>query len=135
MNMEPLLPLTVLKLLACDLLQAEFDLTAIDMYMVGTRTFLPFHRYPGTMLMQVDALLGERGGSMEHETSRNMKTEFMQLWDGLLKCRKVLVVAATNQPDRLPDAIWRRFSSHFEVRNIALLLRNGPAHLTSSDEA
>jgi SpoVK/Ycf46/Vps4 family AAA+-type ATPase len=68
-----------------------------------------------TLLVQVDALLGERSHN-EHEVSRNMRTEFMQLWDGLLKSRRVLVVAATNQPDRLPDAIWRRFSSHFEVR-------------------
>jgi SpoVK/Ycf46/Vps4 family AAA+-type ATPase len=67
--------------------------------------------------MQVDALLGDPRGAMEHETSRNMRTEFMQLWDGLLKARRVLVVAATNQPDRLPDAIWRRFSAHFEVRS------------------
>lgn len=73
----------------------------------------------GTGGVQVDALLGDRGGSMEHETSRNMRTEFMQLWDGLLRSRRVLVVAATNQPDRLPDAIWRRFSSHFEVRSFA----------------
>jgi hypothetical protein len=65
--------------------------------------------------MQVDALLGEASLPTEHETSRNMRTEFMQLWDGLLRARRVLVVAATNQPDRLPDSIWRRFSAHFEV--------------------
>lgn len=63
---------------------------------------------------EVDALLGEMGGN-ENETRRNVRTEFMQLWDGLLRSPNVLVVAATNQPYALSDAIWRRFSNHFEV--------------------
>jgi SpoVK/Ycf46/Vps4 family AAA+-type ATPase len=46
-----------------------------------------------------------------------VKTEFMQLWDGLLPTSRIIVVGATNQPNRLNDAIWRRFGVHFEVRS------------------
>lgn len=63
---------------------------------------------------EVDALLGQ-ASAHEHEVMRNVRTEFMQLWDGLLRSARVLVVAATNKPYCLSDAIWRRFSSHFEV--------------------
>eukprot|EP00892_Ulva_mutabilis_P001650 jgi/Ulvmu1/11486/UM077_0035.1 len=63
---------------------------------------------------EVDALLGDGGGG-EHDVRRNVRTEFMQLWDGLLRSPNVVVVAATNQPQSLSDAIWRRFSNHFEV--------------------
>lgn len=63
---------------------------------------------------EVDALLGQ-SSTHEHEVMRNVRTEFMQLWDGLLRAARVLVVAATNKPHCLSDAIWRRFSSHFEV--------------------
>ena len=45
-----------------------------------------------------------------------VKTEFMQLWDGLVATQRVIVVGATNRPDRLNDAMWRRFGRHFEVR-------------------
>ena len=38
-----------------------------------------------------------------------MKTEFMQLWDGLNEqSGRFIVLAATNRPDALDDAILRR---------------------------
>ena len=31
----------------------------------------------------VDAMLGKRGSNSEHEATLQVKTEFMQLWDGM----------------------------------------------------
>lgn len=45
-----------------------------------------------------------------------VKTEFMQLWDGITATNNVIVVGATNRANRLNDAIWRRFSTQLEVR-------------------
>lgn len=73
-----------------------------------------FSAYLSTQLIlhsadEVDALLGKRREE-EHEISGNMKTEFMQLWDGFLtdSKAKVMILAATNRPHALDDAILRR---------------------------
>ena len=65
---------------------------------------------------EVDALLGRRKDA-EHEAMTAMKTEFMQLWDGLLTSRhaSIMVLAATNRPHELDDAVLRRFSLQLEV--------------------
>ncbi len=64
---------------------------------------------------EVDALLGRRKDA-EHEAMTAMKTEFMQLWDGLLTSRApIMVLAATNRPYELDDAVLRRFSLQLEV--------------------
>lgn len=64
---------------------------------------------------EVDALLGKRKDA-EHEAMTAMKTEFMQLWDGLLTSRaSIMVLAATNRPYELDDAVLRRFSLQLEV--------------------
>ncbi|KAH9544444.1 hypothetical protein CY35_13G120300 [Sphagnum magellanicum] len=59
---------------------------------------------------EVDSLLGARGGSSEHEATRKTRNEFMAAWDGI--CSKdnerVLVLAATNRPFDLDDAVIRR---------------------------
>jgi len=59
---------------------------------------------------QVDSLLGRRDNAGEHEASRKMKNEFMTNWDGLLTKEKerVLVLAATNRPFDLDEAVIRR---------------------------
>ncbi len=58
----------------------------------------------------MDSLLGARGGSSEHEATRKTRNEFMAAWDGI--CSKdnerVLVLAATNRPFDLDDAVIRR---------------------------
>jgi len=48
----------------------------------------------------------------------NMKTEFMALWDGFTTDQnaRVMVLAATNRPWELDEAILRRLPQAFEVR-------------------
>ena len=64
-------------------------------------------------------MLGKRRDN-EHEVSVQIKTEFMQLWDGLTTDRHagVLVLAATNRPGELDEAVLRRFSHQYEVRSV-----------------
>ena len=59
---------------------------------------------------QVDSMLGRREKPGEHEAMRKMKNEFMANWDGLrTKDReRVLVLAATNRPFDLDEAVIRR---------------------------
>lgn len=47
-----------------------------------------------------------------------MKTEFMQLWDGLtsLRAAPVLVLGATNRQGDLDPAVLRRFTLQIRVR-------------------
>lgn len=60
---------------------------------------------------EVDSMLGTRESSNENEASRRIKNEFMMHWDGLLSKpnERILVLAATNRPFDLDDAIIRRF--------------------------
>lgn len=66
---------------------------------------------------EVDSFLGQRRSS-EHEVVTNMKTEFMALWDGFTTDQnaRVMVLAATNRPWELDEAILRRLPQAFEVR-------------------
>ncbi|KXZ41894.1 hypothetical protein GPECTOR_250g622 [Gonium pectorale] len=66
---------------------------------------------------EVDALLGRRGGASEHEVTLLLKTEFMQLWDGVETnpAQRVFVVGATNRPWMLDEAVLRRFAIAYEV--------------------
>eukprot|EP01125_Pyxidicula_operculata_P011994 TRINITY_DN3934_c0_g1_i1.p1 TRINITY_DN3934_c0_g1~~TRINITY_DN3934_c0_g1_i1.p1 ORF type:complete len:1193 (-),score=351.43 TRINITY_DN3934_c0_g1_i1:488-3868(-) len=59
---------------------------------------------------EVDSILGRREKNGEHEAMRKIKNELMMMWDGL-KTRqneRVLVLAATNRPFDLDDAVLRR---------------------------
>lgn len=60
--------------------------------------------------VQVDSLLGARGGANEHEATRRMRNEFMAAWDGLRSkdSQRILVLGATNRPFDLDDAVIRR---------------------------
>ncbi|XP_028752011.1 uncharacterized AAA domain-containing protein C16E9.10c-like, partial [Neltuma alba] len=66
---------------------------------------------------EVDSLLGQRARCGEHEATRRIKNEFMTHWDGLLtkQDERILVLAATNRPFDLDDAIIRRFQRRFMV--------------------
>ncbi|KAL3650580.1 hypothetical protein CASFOL_006983 [Castilleja foliolosa] len=65
---------------------------------------------------EVDSFLGQRKSS-DHEALTNMKTEFMALWDGFTTDQhaRVMVLAATNRPSELDEAILRRLPQSFEI--------------------
>ncbi|XP_058227754.1 cell division control protein 48 homolog C-like isoform X3 [Rhododendron vialii] len=65
---------------------------------------------------EVDSLLGHRGNH-EHELTRRIKNEFMLNWDGLRTKdgERVLVLAATNRPFDLDEAVIRRMPRRFMV--------------------
>lgn len=65
---------------------------------------------------EVDSFLGQRRAT-EHEAVTNMKTEFMALWDGFTTDQnaRVMVLAATNRPWELDEAILRRLPRAFEI--------------------
>ncbi|KAJ3692737.1 hypothetical protein LUZ60_011832 [Juncus effusus] len=67
---------------------------------------------------EVDSFLGQRRNT-DHEAMTNMKTEFMSLWDGFTtdKNARVMVLAATNRPSELDEAILRRFTQTFQIGN------------------
>lgn len=66
---------------------------------------------------EVDSMLGQRTRVGEHEAMRKIKNEFMAHWDGLLTkpTEKILVLAATNRPFDLDEAIIRRFERRIMV--------------------
>lgn len=72
-------------------------------------------------------MLGRRGKDTEHSAMRKLKNEFMASWDGLRTREKerVLVLAATNRPFDLDEAVIRRFPrrcvtflSHFQIYQV-----------------
>ncbi|KAE9617412.1 putative microtubule-severing ATPase [Lupinus albus] len=65
---------------------------------------------------EVDSMLGQRTIG-EHECMRRIKNEFMTHWDGLLTRpgEQILVLAATNRPFDLDEAIIRRFERRIMV--------------------
>jgi ATP-dependent 26S proteasome regulatory subunit len=72
---------------------------------------------------EVDGLFRERqtggssGGSDEHDVSRDLKTEFMQLWDGISShtSDRILVMGATNRPFDVDSAFLRRMPRSYFV--------------------
>ncbi|KAF6162131.1 hypothetical protein GIB67_008260 [Kingdonia uniflora] len=66
---------------------------------------------------EVDSMLGQRTRVGEHEAMRKIKNEFMTHWDGLLSKpgEGILVLAATNRPFDLDEAIIRRFERRIMV--------------------
>ncbi|KAL3630738.1 hypothetical protein CASFOL_023722 [Castilleja foliolosa] len=65
---------------------------------------------------EVDSFLGQRK-TTDHEALTNMKAEFMALWDGFTTDQhaRVMVLAATNRPSDLDEAILRRLPQAFEI--------------------
>ncbi|GFZ17421.1 AAA-type ATPase family protein [Actinidia rufa] len=80
---------------------------------------------------EVDSMLGRRENPGEHEAMRKMKNEFMVNWDGLRTkdTERVLVLAATNRPFDLDEAVIRRLPRRLLVNlpdasNRAKILKN-----------
>lgn len=67
------------------------------------------------VISKVDSMLGRRENPGEHEAMRKMKNEFMVNWDGLRTKDKerVLVLAATNRPFDLDEAVIRRLPRRY----------------------
>ncbi|CAI8604397.1 unnamed protein product [Vicia faba] len=65
---------------------------------------------------EVDSLLGKRTMN-ENSVLRRIKNEFMTHWDGLLSKpdEKIIVLAATNMPFALDEAVIRRFQRRIMV--------------------
>ena len=65
----------------------------------------------------MDSMLGQRTRVGEHEAMRKIKNEFMTHWDGLMTKpgEQILVLAATNRPFDLDEAIIRRFERRIMV--------------------
>ena len=68
---------------------------------------------------EIDSMFSTRS-SNEHEVHKNLKAEFMQLWDGLLtndsnRDNHVIILGATNRPYDLDPAIARRMPRSFQV--------------------
>ncbi|GAB4829873.1 hypothetical protein Ancab_019519 [Ancistrocladus abbreviatus] len=66
---------------------------------------------------EVDSMLGRRENPGEHEAMRKMKNEFMVNWDGLRTkdSERILVLAATNRPFDLDEAVIRRLPRRLMV--------------------
>ena len=71
---------------------------------------------------EVDALLGKRR-EQEHEAITTMKTEIMQLWDGFSTddSAKIMILAATNRPYDLDDAVLRRYGTTVRPQGLTCL--------------
>merc|ERR1719375_1154026 len=64
---------------------------------------------------EIDSLCGSRGDN-ESEAARRIKTEFLVQMQGVGKNRdKVLILAATNMPYSLDQAIRRRFDKRVHI--------------------
>ncbi|KAL0682317.1 hypothetical protein Bca4012_049164 [Brassica carinata] len=66
---------------------------------------------------EVDSMLGQRKSVGETESTRKIKNEFMLHWDGLMTepGEGVMVLATTNRPFDLDEAIIRRFERRIMV--------------------
>ncbi|KEG15535.1 katanin [Trypanosoma grayi] len=85
--------------------------------MVRTLFQLARHYAPSTVFFdEVDALMSTRGGN-EHEASRRVKSEMLQQIDGLCtdNDKRVMVLATTNRPWDLDDAMRRRLEKRIYI--------------------
>ncbi|EKF38098.1 katanin, putative [Trypanosoma cruzi marinkellei] len=85
--------------------------------MVRTLFQLARHYAPSTIFFdEVDALMSSRGGN-EHEASRRVKSEMLQQIDGLSteSDRRVMVLATTNRPWDLDEAMRRRLEKRIYI--------------------
>lgn len=98
------------------------------------RVLFEMARYysPSTIFFdEIDAIAGSRGSSNEHEASRRVKTELLvqmdgmeeesdtedvnESEDGMMKRKTVIVLAATNMPWDLDEALRRRLEKRIYI--------------------
>ncbi|PHT79786.1 hypothetical protein T459_17838 [Capsicum annuum] len=81
---------------------------------------LPLQRpelFSKSQLTKVDSMLGRRENPEEHESMPKLKNEFNVHWDGLRTkdTERLLVLAATNRPFDLDEAVTRRLPHRLMV--------------------
>ena len=86
---------------------------------------------------EVDSILGARGES-QHEASRRLETEFLVQIDGVGSNSedRVLLIAATNRPQELDEAVRRRLTKRIYIPLPEALIVNllkDSGQLTNSD--
>lgn len=66
---------------------------------------------------ELDALMSSRGASSEHEASRRLKAEVLQQIDGIgtVKEKRVMVLAASNFPWEIDEALRRRLEKRIYI--------------------
>ncbi|PHT46402.1 hypothetical protein CQW23_15560 [Capsicum baccatum] len=71
---------------------------------------------------EVDSMLGRRENPEEHQAMCRLKNEFMLNWDGLRTkdTEQVLVLAATNRPFDLDEAVIRRLPCRAKILKVIL---------------
>ncbi|PHT79741.1 hypothetical protein T459_17793 [Capsicum annuum] len=71
---------------------------------------------------EVDSMLGRRENPEEHQAMCRLKNEFMMNWDGLRTkdTERVLVLAATNRPFDLDEAVIRRLPRRAKILKVIL---------------
>ncbi|KAF0684779.1 Aste57867_23294 [Aphanomyces stellatus] len=84
------------------------------------RVLFDMARYyaPSIVFMdEIDAIAGARGAAQEHEASRRVKTELLVQMNGLVSCddKQVMVLAATNLPWELDEAMRRRLTKRVYI--------------------
>ncbi|KAF3680933.1 hypothetical protein FXO38_02063 [Capsicum annuum] len=73
-------------------------------------------------VLKVDSMLGRRENPEEHQAMCRLKNEFMMNWDGLRTkdTERVLVLAATNRPFDLDEAVIRRLPRRAKILKVIL---------------
>ncbi|KAJ6969587.1 ATPase family AAA domain-containing protein 1-B-like [Populus alba x Populus x berolinensis] len=106
--------------IACDVINPDHidvEFGSIGGLEAIKQAFLAYKLQPAIIFIdEVDSFLGQRR-TTDHEALTNMKTEFMALWDGFTTDQnaQVMVLAATNRPSELDEAILRRLPQAFEI--------------------
>jgi len=87
---------------------------------------------------EIDGLFRERSME-EHDVSRDLKVEFLSLWDGIRQNHRILIIGATNRPFDVDPAFLRRLSRSFfvglpdklaRIQQLQTLLNNVPIEST-----